>query len=55
MKRLINGMWGKDENIVAFCTCRKHKGYLTRKIRKQHKCMGKHCRFYIPIQKIKRK
>ena len=54
MKRLITGAWGKDENIVAFCCYKRHKGYITRKQRKEHKCLRKHCKCYISLKKMEK-
>lgn len=33
-------------NCVGWCDYAEHKGYLTEKLRKKHKCMEKHCHYY---------
>lgn len=48
VRRSITGAWVKEENIIAFCTYKSHKGYLTKKQRKQHKCLKKNCYCYKP-------
>ena len=55
MKRLINGAWGKERNIIAFCCYKGHKGYITRRQRKEHKCLKKNCRCYIPLRRMEGK
>ncbi|MCL2486136.1 MAG: hypothetical protein FWE86_00870 [Oscillospiraceae bacterium] len=45
-KRLINGYYAKDENIIAFCHILTHRGYLSKTLVKSHDCITKECPFF---------
>lgn len=49
MKRTVKLVTGRVEEvntseIVGFCHVNLHKGYLTRKLLKEHDCIAKHCK-----------
>ncbi|MBQ8967271.1 PSP1 C-terminal domain-containing protein [Ruminococcus sp.] len=43
--RLITGevVTVKEENVVGFCHCSTHKGYVTKTVMKNHNCLEKNC------------
>lgn len=50
MKRKRRNILGKEvkkEECIAYCTCFDHKGFITRRIRQQHDCLGKNCHYYV--------
>ena len=54
MVKNIQGTWSRGEDTVAFCAYAKHKGYLTKRQRKAHKCLKRRCVHYVSLKKIAR-
>jgi len=47
-KRCIDGSITGCGKCIGYCQFREHPGYLTKKLRKEHDCINKGCRYYIP-------
>lgn len=43
--RLITGTYMEYGNIVGYCTCDTHRGYLSKVLLRNHKCIEKGCPF----------
>lgn len=41
----INGDWCEPHNRVGYCWNKMHRGCITRRTAKEHKCLEKNCRF----------
>ena len=50
--RCIDGQHTNCGNCVGYCRYAMHEGFLTRKQRKEHNCIGKQCDYYLPKPKI---
>ena len=50
-RRLIDGKITGCGKCVGYCDYREHSGFLTKEQRKQHNCLGRQCRHYIPKEK----
>lgn len=49
--RCINGQITGSSACVGYCQYCEHPGYLTKELRKQHNCIQKECRYYVPKPK----
>jgi predicted GIY-YIG superfamily endonuclease len=45
-KRLINGHFADNDNVIARCHLLTHRGYLTKNLIKSHECIEKKCSFF---------
>ena len=54
-RRNILGKEVKKEECVGYCACFNHTGFVTRKIRQQHDCLGKNCHYYVSKVSIKQR
>jgi hypothetical protein len=46
-KPCVDGLYRKGtKEFVGYCRYKKHKGFLTRKLMKQHQCLGKGCHYF---------
>lgn len=55
-RRCINGQITGSGNCVGYCMFREHPGFLTNRLRQQHKCIANGCIYYLEKQKrIKQK
>jgi hypothetical protein len=47
VKRCVDGIRRKGtKEYVGYCWFKEHKGYLTRKLMKEHQCTGKECHYF---------
>ena len=46
MSRMINGAYANNENIIAYCHNKTHRGYLSKRFVKVHNCIAKKCPFF---------
>lgn len=51
-RRCIDGRITGSNKCVGYCQYLGHPGFLTEKNRREHDCLGKGCRYYVP--KVKR-
>ena len=50
-RRCINGRITGCGNCVGYCKFCEHPGFLTSKLREQHDCIRKGCRYYLPKER----
>ena len=50
-RRCINGRITGCGNCVGYCRFDEHPGFLTSKLREQHDCIRKACRYYLPKER----
>ncbi len=50
-RRCIDGRITGSGNCIGYCTFDEHSGFLTRELRKEHDCIKKGCRYYLPKAK----
>ena len=50
-RKCIDGRVTGCGNCVGYCQYREHPGYLTKELRKEHNCVKKGCRYYLPKEK----
>ena len=50
-RRCIDGKITGCGNCIGYCQYREHPGYLTKELRKQHNCIKKGCRYYLPKER----
>ena len=50
-RRCINGKITGCGNCVGYCKFCEHPGFLTSKLREQHDCIRKACRYYLPKER----
>ena len=46
LKRLIDGHYASDKNIIARCHFMAHRGHLTERLMEEHDCIAKKCVFF---------
>jgi len=48
--KLFNHDFCKTENIVGYCKCSTHNGYISKNLAKSHDCFKKQCRHLVKFQ-----
>ncbi len=54
-RRCIDGRITGCGNCVGYCKFEGHSGFLTKPLRKEHNCIFKACRYYVPKERSVRR